>query len=132
MSIVARKTDFEVIQGGKMSLREKILNTEDIQEQVVDVPKWGVKILVKELNGRQRDKIMQSAVDSKGNINFEKMHSEAIIAACYDPETKEKLFEETDRDQLMEKSSAAIDTIYNVIAEMSGLTKKSEEVIEKN
>jgi len=129
---MARKTGLEVIQGGKMDLREKILNTEDIQEQVVDVPKWGVKILVKELNGRQRDKIMQSAVDSKGNINFEKMHSEAIIAACYDPETKEKLFEETDRDQLMEKSSAAIDTIYNVIAEMSGLTKKSEEVIEKN
>ena len=129
---MARKTGLEIIQGGKMSLREKILNTEDIQEQIVDVPKWGVKILVKELNGRQRDKIMQSAVDSKGNINFEKMHSEAIIAACYDPETKEKLFEETDRDQLMEKSSAAIDTIYNVIAEMSGLTKKSEEVIEKN
>jgi len=129
---MARKTELEVIQGGKMDLREKILNTDDIQEQIVDVPKWGVKILVKELNGRQRDKIMQSAVDSKGNINFEKMHSEAIIAACYDPETKEKLFEETDRDQLMGKSSAAIDTIYNVIAEMSGLTKKSEEVIEKN
>jgi hypothetical protein len=127
-----KKTNLKVVQGGKMSLREKILNIEDIQEQIVDVPKWGVKILVRELNGKQRDKIMQNAVDAKGNINFEKMHSEAIIAACYDPETKEKLFEESDRDQLMEKSSIALDTLYNVIAEMSGLSKKSEETIEKN
>lgn len=132
MSIMARKTDFNVIQGGKMNLREKILNTEDIKEQVVEIPEWGVKVLVRGLDGAQRAKVMQNATDARGNINFTKIYPDIIIASCYDPETKEKIFEDTDRDLIMKKSSVAIDRIVNVAMAISGLSKQAEEEIEKN
>ena len=132
MSIMARKTDFEVIRGGKMNLREKILNAEDIQEQIVDVPEWGVKILVRGLDGEQRARVMQNGTDSRGNVNFTKIYPDILIATCYDPETKERVFEETDRDLIMKKSSAAIDKVVNVAMSISGLSKQAEEVIEKN
>lgn len=129
---MARKTDFNVIQGGKMNLREKILNTEDIKEQVVEIPEWGVKVLVRGLDGAQRAKVMQNATDARGNINFTKIYPDIIIASCYDPETKEKIFEDTDRDLIMKKSSVAIDRIVNVAMAISGLSKQAEEEIEKN
>lgn len=115
-----------------MKLREQILNIDDIQEEVVDIPSWGVKVLVRGLSGKERAKLMQEATDARGVVNFAKLYPNMIIACTYDPETKERLFEDTDRDALMSKSAAALDILFNVANKLSGIGAEVQEQIEKN
>ncbi len=115
-----------------MNLREKILNANDIQEEIVEVPEWGVKVLVRGLTGEARAKILSGATDLSGKIDYKKMYASLLIYSVFDPDTKEPVFEETDRDALLKKSATAIDRIVNVAMKLSGLGKEAEAQLEKN
>jgi hypothetical protein len=115
-----------------MSLREKILAKQDIQEQIVEVSEWEVSILVRGLTGRQRAKLLTEAVDEKGKPDLQKIYPELVILSSYDPETKEKVFQPTDRDAVVEKSGAALEKIAQVAMKISGLSPETAREAEKN
>ena len=115
-----------------MSLREKILKANDIQEEIVEVPEWGVKVLVRGLTGEARAKILSKATDVSGKIDYAKLYASLVILSTFDPDTKEQVFEETDRDEIMKKSATAIERIATVAMRLSGIGKIEEEKIEKN
>lgn len=116
----------------KSSLREKILSIDDIQEEVVEIPEWGVKVLVRGLTGEARAELLSRATDLQGKINYKKLYASLLILSTYDPETKEPVFEDSDRDELMKKSASAIDKIVQVAMRLSGIGKIEEENLEKN
>jgi len=105
-----------------MLLRDKILAAKDIQDEVVDVPEWGVKLLVRGLTGRQRARLLQNAVDANGNVDLERIYPELVIYSVYDPETGEQVFKPADRDALADKSGAALERIAQVAMRLSGLS----------
>ena len=115
-----------------VSIREKILNADDIRQEIVSVNEWGVKLLVKGMTGSQRARMMSSAVDRKGNMDFEKMYAELVISGSYDPESGEKIFSSADKDALNEKSGGALEKIAKVCMNLSGLTDEEMDKIEKN
>lgn len=115
-----------------MNLREKILNAIDIQEEIVEIPEWGVKVLVRGLTAEDRALVLQKATDLGGKVNYDKLYASLVILSAYDPETKERIFEESDRDAIMKKSASAIDKIVNTAMRLSGIGKLEEERIEKN
>lgn len=119
-----------------MNLREKILNANDIQEEIVKVPEWGVEILVRGMTGEDRNRILEDCVKvnpktKETKTDLTKMYPEVIIACAYDPETKEKIFKPEDRDALGKKNGKALDTVFKVAAKLSGLNEEVEEA-EKN
>ena len=114
-----------------VSLREKILQAKDLQEQLVDIPEWGVKVLVKGLTGAQRARLA-SATGPGGKPDFEKIYLETVILATYDPETGERIFSPSDRDALGEKSGAALDHIAQVALRLSGMAPEALAEAEKN
>lgn len=119
-----------------MNLRDKILNVNDIQEEIVEVPEWNVEILLKGMSGEDRNRILEECVTinpktKETKTDLKKMYPEVIIACAYDPVTKEKIFSHEDRDALGKKNGKALDIVFKVAAKLSGLNDEVEEA-EKN
>lgn len=98
-----------------MSLRDKILAADDIQVELVDVPEWGVTVEVRGMSGHDRSRILEAAADSEdGKISVGRMYAETVIAACYDPDTGQRVFADSDIDVLLSKAAAPVDRIASV------------------
>lgn len=127
-----RGNTMQEINNAKISLREKILNAADIQSEIIEIPEWGVKLEIKSLTGKKRAQLMTAAMDSKGQMDFEKLYPDLVIASTYDPKTHVSVFEKTDRDMLNEKNGGALEKISKVALRLSGLEPDSVDNAEKN
>ncbi|CAB4144674.1 hypothetical protein UFOVP1296_38 [uncultured Caudovirales phage] len=104
-----------------MSLRDQILQCDDVQKEIIDVPQWNTKIAVHGMSGAARTQMIQNAADNDGVMNFAKMMPDIVIMCTFDPDTDEQVFSEADREALMLKSGAVLDLIVNTAMRISGL-----------
>lgn len=114
------------------SLRDKILNTNDIRTEIIDIPEWGVQVEIKSLTGKQRSLVLSEAIGEKGKMDFEKMYPTLVIASTFDPITHEPVFQATDIAILNEKNGGALEKIAQKAMELSGLKEDSVGKAEKN
>jgi hypothetical protein len=111
-----------------MNLREKILSTEDIPSREVFVPNWNVTILVKGLSAGERIDLTQAAVDQvTGSVNLSTVYPDIVVSCCFDPETGEPIFQESDKQDIMKKSSKAIEMLASAGLELSGIGEGSAD-----
>jgi hypothetical protein len=108
------------------SLLDRIIAAE-LKESVIDVPQWGASIGIREFTADQRMKFAEQA-----QKNASRALVRSVIDCTFDPETKKPLFEPAHQDLLLEKSGAAIGVISDAIIELSGMSAKSAETLEKN
>lgn len=119
----------------KESLRDKILKSKDIEEDIVEVKEWGgVKIKVMSLNVEERGGVREAAgakLDSEGKISGfspNKLEIAALIAGAKDPETDLPIFTEADMDLFLKKNAKAVSTVANRILELSGMTPEAGDL----
>lgn len=114
--------------------KNQILTANDLETREVDVPEWGGSVTVKALSGKARDaweaslrvtRGKQTAADTS-NIRA-KLVARALIG-----DDGERLFSDQDIAALGDKSALVLDRLFDVIAEMSGLSNKADEDAEKN
>ena len=106
-----------------MSLRDTIQQADDLQTEDLTIPEWDVTIRVKAMTGRQRMKLVEQT-QAKNKDHF---YSDILIALCYDPDTGEPVFDPADRDWLMGKSGAVLETIAKTAIEISGVSVDDAE-----
>jgi hypothetical protein len=114
--------------------REAILKINDIKIQEVDVPEWGGKVLVKSLNGAERDSFEASIVSGTGNnvkMNMENIRAKLVVRSVVGDDNK-RLFSDSDADILAKKSCAALDRIFEVAQKLSGVGDKELKELVKN
>lgn len=105
-----------------MNLRDKILAAEDIPSETLEVKEWGVTLLLKGMTAGERIKLMQNAYDqTTQQVNMAAVYPDVVVSCVHDPDTGEALFTMADRDALMAKSSAAIESIAAVGLRLSGI-----------
>lgn len=114
------------------SLRDKILNAQDITSEIIDIPEWGVQVEVRAMSGKERGHLYRQAMDQKGKMDYEKAYPIIVIASAYDPITGERVFEPTDSELLNTKNVGALEKIAKVALKLSGLEADSVENAEKN
>jgi hypothetical protein len=116
------------------SLRDQILNANDVRSELVDVSKWGWgTVECRNLTGLERaalSKLSTFRVD--GKMTSKQTAADTVILGTYDPTTGNKLFKETDRERLLNHNAAPLDKLAGVINELSGMTVESEDESEKN
>jgi hypothetical protein len=114
-----------------MSLRETILATVDVGEEIVTVPQWGdVKILVRGLTAGQRFTVYHNP---DGTMKDWSRTSSELVAACsFDPDTKERIFTPEDVDLLLKKNSFAVEKLSDAIFKLSKMDDKAFEEAVKN
>ena len=111
-----------------MSLRDKILATDDIRKKIVNVPEWGIDVEVRGMTGAGRTTILENAVDpATGQVDLRIMYPAIVIASCFDPETGEQIFTPEDKDLLLAKSATALDRLAQEGMQVGGLTNDEVE-----
>ena len=102
-------------------LRAKALEADDIEEEIVPVDQWDIKLLVKGMSGGDRAKFLKRS-SRAGEVDLERFYPELVIATCFDPDAPdERVFDPADRDALSAKSGAALELIAAVALRLSGM-----------
>ncbi len=122
------------------SLRAKALKAKDIKTERLAVPAWDCEFEIRGLTGAQRSAMVARAtVTTKGedgddvsSVDSKILNPLLIVASCYDPETGERVFEDSDADAIDQKSAEAIDLVTNTILRINGMTKEEKKAIAKN
>lgn len=121
-------------------LRAKILDAKDIKTELVVVPEWDVTVEVRCLTGAQQLAISKAAQvkgkDAEGEetstTDNDLLLQGLLLAATFDPETGERVFEMTDADGLYAKAGSALNLVSAAVLRVNGMAKKEDAKIEKN
>lgn len=111
-----------------MSLRDRILNAEDLGSEIVYIPEWDVKVEVRAMTVAQQQTLIAKVRKPNGDLNSELLAVETIIAACFDPETGERVFDDADRDVLRTKSASAFSRLLAASNRAAGMEDESQVV----
>lgn len=115
--------------------REAILNAQDLPTEVVPVPEWGGDVLVRGLNGTDRDKFEMGSVEMKDGkvVDFKRDNVRArLVGLCIVDEQGNRVFSDADIEALGRKSGTALDRVFDVAQRLSGIGKKAQEEARKN
>ena len=124
----------------KISVKDQIFSSPDIAEETIEIPEWGnVKILLKELDGKDRDRWdkfeaerqIKALEKEEPIINNDGMKAFLIMLCAFDVDGQ-KLFDEADLFQLQSKSGVVLDRLYNECLQLSKLRQFDKEFAEKN
>lgn len=116
-----------------MSLRDTILQAQDIQQETVRVPEWETSVIVRGLNALERDDFEASwfTEDEKPKRNLANVRARLCVRCIVD-ESGSRVFSDADADALGKKSGKAMDRVYAVASKLSGLGAKDVEELAKN
>jgi len=113
-------------------MRAHIFSVPDIKEEIVEVPEWGVKILVRGMKAGDRSRVMQSALNPDGTPNLVKMYPDLVIASAFHPTENMPIFTPADRDALNEKAGGVLERLALAATRLSGLDQAQVSEIRKN
>jgi hypothetical protein len=108
-----------------------ILGLDDIHEQWVDVPEWNVRARVVALTGAERDDLELAMVERRGKsreINLRNLRARIVAASVRKPDDRDRtVFSASQVDALGRKSAAALQRLFAVARELSGLSDDDVE-----
>lgn len=108
----------------------KILDSDDIKYEPLEIPEWGGKVLLKSLSGEERDKVERMARQfSAGEIPG---YSAEIAAMTVCDGNKKLLFTNAELPRLRKKSGAILRKIFDAVAKQNLLTPDAIQDAAKN
>jgi hypothetical protein len=114
--------------------RDAILAKADVQIRELYIPEWGTWIRVRGLTGKERDDYETSIMVGKGksrDVNMRNLRAKLVVRAVIDQQGA-RLFTDADVEALGEKNAAALERIFDVARELSGLSEQDTEELLKN
>jgi hypothetical protein len=114
-----------------VSIRDQILNSNDIPKKLVKVKEWNVEIEVRGMTGAERTRILDLA-QGDGGMNLQMVYPEIVISTAFDAETGEKIFSPEDRTALLSKSANALDALATVGMQLSGFLAETSNDLGKD
>ena len=114
--------------------REAILKANDIEKREVYIPEWGGSVYVRGMTGRERDQFEASIIRQRGRnteINMKNARAKLVVMCTVDQEGN-RLFTDADVAPLADKSAKALDRIFAVAQELSGITREDMEELTEN
>lgn len=124
----------EEIQLVNILTREQILDAQDIQTEVVEVPEWGGSVKVQGMTGRDRDAFEAEIIERKGkdfSVNMRNIRAKLVSLSLVNGDGK-RIFYEKDVAALGKKSALALDRVFTVAQELSGISTEDVEELAKN
>lgn len=111
-----------------MSLsRDSILNARDNKVVSVDVPEWGGSLYVRVLSGSQRDQLEAYICTKRGKTeDYAGVRALLVQLSACDKDGK-PLFQPSDLPAISERSSIALQRVFDAAAKLNGLNSGSVE-----
>jgi hypothetical protein len=114
--------------------RQQILEAMDIKTEKVSVPEWGGDVLVTTISAEKRDAIQNILLKDPKKVSMvsvEKMKVLLCSFAIVDQDGKQ-LFTEEDVDALYQKSSIALDRVFQAAEKLNSITGQGADELRKN
>jgi len=108
-----------------MSLKDQIANADDLYNETVEVPEWGITLTLRTPTVQERTRMIQQFVGPEGLMpteNLAEMYPALLIATCIDPETGSALFTKNDADLIRSKNGSVVERIATTAMRLCGLT----------
>lgn len=115
-----------------MGLRDKILNANDIPEELLEIPEWKCTLNIRGLSGEERADLLEHNMMPNGKPNLKNLYPMITILCTRDPDTHDPVFSPADRDFINKKSGAILERIAMVALRLSGLDPTAQRELEKN
>ena len=115
--------------------KDQILSANDLPTRTVPVPQWGGDVILKTLNGSEREELERliNEFKSKGKIPGGKaVRAVAAAMSCVDENTGVRLFTNAEIPSLAKKSGAALDLLLDEILDLNGMTPEAAKELEGN
>lgn len=103
--------------------REAILQADDIKIEPVEVPEWGGTVLVKGMTGAERDRFETAMIENPGKsskVNLRDMRAKLCSLTIVN-ENGKLLFTPADIKELTKKSALALQRVFEVARDLSGI-----------
>lgn len=113
------------------SIKEQIRQIDDVAVKKVFVPAWNIDVYVQTLTARQRDQFEIDIQSAQAEGKSPDVRARMAVLCVVD-ENGAPVFDKSDVEWLAEKSSAALDTIFEQAVSVNGLTEKDLSELEKN
>lgn len=111
-----------------------IIGKKDLESREVEVPEWGGSVIVKMMNGAERDEFqheIQGRNDDKG-IDLRGLKAK-LVGMCLIDADGEQLFQGLEGiEELNQKSPVVIDKLFDEAQDLNGLGQTAVEDAEKN
>ena len=118
-----------------MLTRDQILEAPDLKTEAVQVPEWGGSVLVRSMNGADRDAFEASMIttlpDGTRKPDMANMRAKLVALTVVD-EAGNRLFDITDVARLALKSASALERVFNAAQRLNGMGPTAEADAEKN
>lgn len=116
---------------------EAILDADDLGTEVVDVPAWGGKVLVRGMSGTERDRFEAGLMDKNmKQLPKDKMlenYRARLAASCMVNEDGSRMFRsEAEVRRLGTKRAEALQRVCDVAMRLSGMTEADQEELTGN
>jgi hypothetical protein len=110
-----------------MDIRSKILQSEDLPSEKVEVPEWGVTVWVRSMSGRDRDMFESQMADLSGKGRTMDNFRARMTVFCTVDEKGNRIFKDGDISALGAKSGRALDRIFDAASRLNKMTQESIE-----
>jgi hypothetical protein len=114
--------------------KDLILNVNDIKTEEVEIPEWGGKVLVKAMNGTERDSFEASIVKGTGKdaqVDMDNIRAKLVVRTIVGDDNK-RLFNDSDAELLSKKCASALDKVFSVAQKLSGIGEQDLKDMVKN
>jgi len=112
--------------------RETILEADDLNRRRVQVPEWSGEVLVRALTAAERDAFEADCLqDDQSTVDLANVRAKLVARTVVDEEG-DRVFRDSDVDALGRKSGAAVNRIWRVASELSGITEEDAEELAGN
>lgn len=107
--------------------REDILGADDLPTEDIYVPEWGGMLTVRALSGTARDVLEARYTDGRGQLDIEAKGGfrAGMVAQSVVDDSGKPIFRDTDVVKLGQKSSIALQRVFEVVARLSATDAKS-------
>jgi len=116
--------------------REKILKTDDRSYKEIQISEWGGKVRVQSLTAGERDQFEESILGAKGRDGSREVVTKnlraKLVALTVVDKDGVRLFSHEDVTALAAKNGAAIDRLFTVAQNLSGIGQKDMDELVKN
>lgn len=115
-----------------MLTRDQILDADDLPVEEVEVPEWGGSVLVRGMQGTERDRFEMAMYLNRDDLEERAVVRARVVAWCTIGEDRHQLFTPKDVERLGRKSGIALDRIFEVAKRLSGIGEKAVKEAEGN
>lgn len=114
-----------------MGIKDKIIAANDLKTKTVDVPEWGVKVVIRTMTGAEKSNFEVSTIAEDGKVDRKDFRAKMLSQCLVDEEGK-RIFADEDLDILGTKSAAVIERLWGIASKLNAYSKKDVDELTKN